>query len=155
MKRLILLSALLLSCNGDNGGKTTTTVPVCEVWSAPDGCSCPVDASFAPVLGVCAPPRVDRAVDWGAVRGVTAFSLAMRNIRSIADFSYWVHEHGWTTLRVGAQTSHDWCRDRALKQAVEMGDEIFDRMMKEDLLFCDGISGLSALRAPPWLGGGE
>lgn len=126
-----LVILVLFGCNGPK----PPPPPVCDVWSAPEGCVCPTNAPFAQVLRVCAPPRVDRPVDWGAVRGVTAFSLALKSTRSIADITYWVHEHDWTTLRVGAQTSHDWCQSHVVDRAVEMSDAAFEQLKEEDLLF--------------------
>jgi hypothetical protein len=103
MKRLLLLTLLMVACNGEP--PPPPPPDVCDVWSAPEECECPADGPFAPGLGVCAPPRVDRPVDWKAVRGVTAFSLTLRSTRGVVDFTDWIHEAGWTTLRVGAQAN--------------------------------------------------
>lgn len=80
------------------------------MWSSgPKGCVCPEGTEFAELLGVCAPPRSDRPVDMGAVRGVTSFSMVVRSSQYQVGFWQWIHQHGWNTGRIGAQVEGDWC----------------------------------------------
>lgn len=132
-----LVILVLVGCNGEPPPPPPSPPEECPVWTLGfGGCVCPEGTEVASVLGgVCAPPRVDRSVDWGAVRGVTAFSLALRSVGTIADFTYYVHERGWTTLRVGAQTSHDWCQHQAALNASKLGSAEAWLEIEDDLQF--------------------
>ena len=107
MRYVLLIALVMFSCNGEP--PPPPPPPTCQVWGTFEGCECPVGTERADVLGVCAPPRVDRRIDLGAARGVTAFSLALRDVTYIKEFAYHIQRNGWTVLRVGAQTAHDWC----------------------------------------------
>lgn len=111
MKQLVGLCtiALLLvtSCNGPPPSPPPET---CELWTAPDECECPEGTEVSHATGLCSPPRVDRRVDWGVAAGGTSFSLALRDAEFIDEWGRWHRDHGWPVLRVGAQTSYDWCR---------------------------------------------
>lgn len=50
------------------------------------------------------PPRVDRLWDPASTQGVSAFALTLCDKAYIRDFTQYVHDHGYTVLRVGAQT---------------------------------------------------
>lgn len=144
MKRLILLAlSMLIACNGEIPPEPPDPPlpPTCEVWSAPEGCDCSPEEPLAPLLGVCAPPRVDRHVPWEQVRGVTAFSLALRDTKGIVEFTNYIRGHGWTTLRVGAQTTHDWCRARVLTLEKELLDADIEWLLENDLYFYAASSG--------------
>ena len=104
---LVILALLFTVCNGDP--PPPPPPPTCQAWGTFEGCECPVGTERADVLGVCAPPRVDRHIDLGAARGVTAFSLALRDVTYIKEFAYHIQRNSWNVMRVGAQTAHDWC----------------------------------------------
>lgn len=115
MKHVVTLCtfALLLvtSCNGTDPPPPPPPPPpeTCELWSAPDGCECPEGTEVSHATGLCSPPRVDRTIDWNLAAGGTSFSLALRDAKFIDEWARWHRDHGWPVLRVGAQTSYDWC----------------------------------------------
>lgn len=143
IKKWLLISILVfvvivfvisfVSCN--NGGPPPEPPPPasCGFWGAVDNCVCPEGAPYSSVLKVCAPPRVDRPIDWHMGGGITAFSLALRDVTYIKEFTYHAQRHGWTILRVGAQTSHDWCRPRDLRPLIRNLNDL--RTMNNDLLY--------------------
>jgi hypothetical protein len=105
--------------------------PECIPWFSAVDCVCPEGTELVEILETCAPPRVDRPVDFGAARGITSFSLTLRSTRFIADFMYRAHEKGRTTFRTGAQTD-GWGDLRS--QAAILGipeDEIQDVVIQD------------------------
>ena len=86
-------------------------VPECEVWQSASGCNCPEGTELLEEFGVCGPFRVDNSVNLWEVRGITAFSLALRDIPYIVQLLNHVKNAGWDPLilRVGTQTAGDWC----------------------------------------------
>ena len=108
---LCAIALLLASCNGQPPPPPPPPPPeTCDLWSAPDGCECPDGTEVSNATGLCSPPRVDRLIDWAMAAGGTSFSLALRDAKFIDEWARWHRDHGWTVLRVGAQTSYDWCR---------------------------------------------
>ena len=83
---------------------------ICENWESYIDCKCPEGTERVESLGVCAPPRVDRPIDWNIGYGITSFSLVLRDTKFVSDFSYHAQRHGVTVLRAGAQISNDWCQ---------------------------------------------
>lgn len=142
MRNLTFLVILVLvACNGNGPPPPPPPPPECAVWSAPEGCNCPDGTPFASTLGVCAPPRVDRLIDFGAVRGLTAFSTTHRTLEEQVDYIYRTHEKGWTTHRVGAQAR--WpqsCGTTDLQQVLDPefipSDDIIYQMAAQGYLPC-------------------
>ena len=133
MKRALLLVVVaLVACNG-NGPPPPPPPTTCDFWAPTDDCLCPEGAPYSSVLKVCAPPRVDRAIDWHMGGGITAFALALRDVAYVKEFTYHAQRNGWTILRVGAQTAHDWCRPRTLRPLIRNLDDL--RLMNNDVLW--------------------
>lgn len=108
----IVMALLVLSCGEPLPPPQPPPPPpvLCPVWEpGPEGCVCPEGTEVAELLGVCAPPRVDRPIDWGAAAGATSFSLVLRDTEWQKDFLYYAHEHNITVYRAGAQVAGDWC----------------------------------------------
>ena len=134
-----------VACNG-TGPPPPPPPTSCGFWGAVDNCICPEGAPYSSVLKVCAPPRVDRAIDWHMGGGITAFSLALRSTTYVREFTYHAQRKGWTILRVGAQTAHDWCQPAALRalsaEDVEvLGGDILFSMASAGYLPCGPTHG--------------
>ena len=110
MRKLLVLTLLFFACSKPPPPPPPPPPVVCPLWElGPEGCICPDGSERVDALNACAPLRVDRAVDMDAVRGVTMFSLTIRNVRHQVDAWGWLHQHGWNTGRIGAQVEKDWC----------------------------------------------
>ena len=121
-----------LACNGPPPPPPPPPA-TCDFWAPIDDCLCPIGAPYSSILKVCAPPRVDRAIDWHMGGGVTSFSLALRDVTFVKEYTYHVQRKGWTILRVGAQTSHDWCRPRSLRPLIRNLNDL--KIMNNDVLW--------------------
>jgi len=119
MKYFSMIFVLLLFSCDPKPPPPPPPPPTCDVWGSFESCDCPVGTEKVDLLGVCSPPRVDRAIDWNMGYGVTSFSLAMRDMDFIKEFTYHVQRNGGAVLRAGAQTSHDWCNIQLLETSSD------------------------------------
>jgi len=115
---LLTIVLIFACCNGEPPIPPPDPEPeYCSIWEekTPD-CECPDGSEFVALLNSCVPPRVDKLIDFSQVNGgVTAFSLVLRDMKYIVQFSQHVLDHwtlperGQVVLRVGAQVAGGWC----------------------------------------------